>query len=140
MHMMLIWGSSAFPFTTLRERSWREEKWTLDLLVDGIDPTILNWIKEGKYIFLYGGDNVKWVRRFTATASGVADASGIALAMFHVGKTEEQQKGGSKESDRYYKLSEAEACMERSSHFVVLLEQARKHVVFQGSTSIGQRR
>ncbi|KAF2316543.1 hypothetical protein GH714_041884 [Hevea brasiliensis] len=56
LHMMWIWGSNAFPFTSLREESlWKEETWRLELLVDGIDPTILNWIKEGKYIFLYGG-------------------------------------------------------------------------------------
>ncbi|KAL3611996.1 hypothetical protein D5086_003016 [Populus alba] len=53
LHMMWIWGSSAFPFTSLREESlWRDETWRLELLVDGIDPVILNWIKEGKYIFL----------------------------------------------------------------------------------------
>ncbi|KAL3611992.1 hypothetical protein D5086_003012 [Populus alba] len=49
LHMMWIWGSSAFPFTSLREESlWKDETWRLELLVDGIDPVILNWIKEGK--------------------------------------------------------------------------------------------
>ncbi|KAL3611995.1 hypothetical protein D5086_003015 [Populus alba] len=53
LHMMWIWGSNAFPFTSLREESlWKDETWRLELLVDGIDPEILNWIKEGKYIFL----------------------------------------------------------------------------------------
>ncbi|KAL3611991.1 hypothetical protein D5086_003011 [Populus alba] len=53
LHMMWIWGSSAFPFTSLREESlWKDETWRLELLVDGIDPVILNWINEGKYIFL----------------------------------------------------------------------------------------
>jgi hypothetical protein len=45
LHMMWIWGSNAFPFTSLREESlWREETWRLELLVDGIDPVILNWV------------------------------------------------------------------------------------------------
>lgn len=45
LHMMWIWGSLAFPFTTAREEAlWREESWRLELLVDGIDPTILNWV------------------------------------------------------------------------------------------------
>ena len=45
IHMMWIWGSTAFPFTSLREEAlWREETWKLELLVDGIDPTILNWV------------------------------------------------------------------------------------------------
>ncbi|KAI7995070.1 Protein SIEVE ELEMENT OCCLUSION B [Camellia lanceoleosa] len=46
-HMMWIWGSNAFPFTTLREEAlWEEETWRLEFLVNGIDPTILNWIKK----------------------------------------------------------------------------------------------
>lgn len=45
IHMMWIWGSNAFPFTSLREEAlWREETWRLELLVDGIDPIILNWV------------------------------------------------------------------------------------------------
>jgi len=45
LHMMWIWGSSAFPFTSLREESlWKDETWRLELLVDGIDPVILNWV------------------------------------------------------------------------------------------------
>jgi len=45
LHMMWIWGSSAFPFTSLREEYlWRDETWRLELLVDGIDPVILNWV------------------------------------------------------------------------------------------------
>ena len=46
IHMMWIWGSTAFPFTSLREEAlWRDETWRLDLLVDGIDPMILNWVQ-----------------------------------------------------------------------------------------------
>ena len=45
IHMMWIWGSAAFPFTSAREEAlWREETWRLELLVDGIDPEILNWV------------------------------------------------------------------------------------------------
>ena len=55
LHMMWIWGSNAFPFTSLREESlWREETWRLELLVNGIDPVILNWVNSlyMHYIFL----------------------------------------------------------------------------------------
>ncbi|MBA0750536.1 hypothetical protein Gogos_001947, partial [Gossypium gossypioides] len=92
IHMMWIWGSTAFPFTSLREEAlWREETWRLDLLVDGIDPTVLNWIKEEKYIFLYGGDDVEWVRRFANSARSVASASRIPLEMVYVGKSRKRE-------------------------------------------------
>ncbi|XP_011013170.1 PREDICTED: uncharacterized protein LOC105117262 [Populus euphratica] len=93
LHMMWIWGSNAFPFTSLREESlWKDETWRLELLVDGIDPVILNWIKEGKYIFLYGGDDDEWVRKFTNTARTVALAARIPLEMVYVGKSSKREK------------------------------------------------
>ncbi|KAL3723050.1 hypothetical protein ACJRO7_035264 [Eucalyptus globulus] len=93
IHMMWIWGSNAFPFTTLREEAlWREEKWRLELLVDGMDPTILNWITDGKYIFLYGGDDIEWIRKFTAVARQVALAARIPLEMIYVGKSNKREK------------------------------------------------
>ncbi|XP_050234229.1 protein SIEVE ELEMENT OCCLUSION B-like [Mercurialis annua] len=93
LHMMWIWGSNAFPFTTLREESlWRDETWRLELLVDGIDPSILDWIKEGKYIFLYGGDDVEWVRKFTTTAKALAQAARIPLELVYVGKSSKREK------------------------------------------------
>lgn len=50
IHMMWIWGSAAFPFTSLKEESlWRAETFKLDLLVDGIDPVILNWVIKTHY-------------------------------------------------------------------------------------------
>uniref|UniRef100_A0A251UDW7 Putative sieve element occlusion n=1 Tax=Helianthus annuus TaxID=4232 RepID=A0A251UDW7_HELAN len=45
LHMMWIWGSTAFPFTIAREEAlWRDETWRLELLVSGMDPTILDWV------------------------------------------------------------------------------------------------
>ncbi|XP_010029068.1 protein SIEVE ELEMENT OCCLUSION B [Eucalyptus grandis] len=93
IHMMWIWGSNAFPFTTLREEAlWKEEEWTLELLVDGMDPTILNWIREGKYIFLYGGDDIEWIRKFTTAARQVAMAARIPLEMVYVGKSSKREQ------------------------------------------------
>ncbi|KAI4348235.1 hypothetical protein L6164_008982 [Bauhinia variegata] len=95
MHMMWIWGFSAFPFTSAREEAlWREETWRLELLVDGIDDKILNWIKEGKYIFLYGGVDVEWVRKFVKEARRVGVAAGIPLEMVYVGKSNNWDKAG----------------------------------------------
>ncbi|KAL6325596.1 hypothetical protein AAG906_023441 [Vitis piasezkii] len=93
IHMMWIWGSTAFPFTSLREEAlWREESWKLELLVDGIDPTILNWIKEGKYIYLYGGTDMEWIRKFTTTARAVASTARIPLEMVYVGKSKKREQ------------------------------------------------
>ncbi|XLR28253.1 hypothetical protein S83_056153 [Arachis hypogaea] len=88
IHMMWIWGSAAFPFTSAREEAlWKEETWRLELLVDGIDSEILNWIKDDKFIFLYGGNDPDWVRKFVREARRVAVASQINLEMVYVGKS-----------------------------------------------------
>lgn len=45
VHMIWIWGNLAFPFTSEKEESlWKQEIWSLELLVDGIDPTVLEWV------------------------------------------------------------------------------------------------
>ncbi|CBI34825.3 unnamed protein product, partial [Vitis vinifera] len=93
IHMMWIWGSTAFPFTSLREEAlWKEETWRLELLVDGIDPTVLNWVKEGKFIYLYGGTDMEWIRKFTTTARAVASAARIPLEMVYVGKSNKREQ------------------------------------------------
>ncbi|KAJ9135405.1 hypothetical protein P3X46_032591 [Hevea brasiliensis] len=109
LHMMWIWGSLAFPFTTTREEAlWREESWRLELLVDGIDPIVLNWITEGRYICLYGGEDMDWIRKFTNTARAVALAAGIPLGMVYAGK--------SNPKDRVRKNIEA-IIVEKLSHY-----------------------
>lgn len=45
IHMMWIWGITAFPFTNIREADlWDSEKWTIEFIVNGIDPTVLDWV------------------------------------------------------------------------------------------------
>ncbi|KAJ9683328.1 hypothetical protein PVL29_019070 [Vitis rotundifolia] len=88
LHMMWIWKDEAFPFTTSREEDlWKEATWKLDLLVDGIDPRISEWIAAGKIICLYGGDDIEWIQRFTTIAKKVAESAGISLEMVYVGKS-----------------------------------------------------
>lgn len=88
LHMMWIWGSAAFPFCTAREEDlWKTETWGLELLVYGIDPTILTWISEGRYICLYGGEDMQWIQKFTFAARDMAQAAGISLGMVYVGKS-----------------------------------------------------
>lgn len=45
LHMLWIWGSLAFPFTSNREEAlWKDETWRLEFLVDEIDPIMLSWV------------------------------------------------------------------------------------------------
>ncbi|KAK0574586.1 hypothetical protein LWI29_025850 [Acer saccharum] len=93
LHMMWIWGSLAFPFTSSREEAlWREESWRLELLADSVDPAIPTWMSEGKYICLYGGEDIEWIRKFTTTAQAMARAAGIPWEMLYVGKSNPKEK------------------------------------------------
>ena len=46
IHMMCIWGSLSYPFTANREKLlWDETNWTIDLVVDGLDPNVVTWVR-----------------------------------------------------------------------------------------------
>ena len=46
IHMAWIWGNLAYPFTLSKEESlWNMESWRLELVVDGIDPNLIDWVK-----------------------------------------------------------------------------------------------
>ncbi|XP_007044877.2 PREDICTED: protein SIEVE ELEMENT OCCLUSION B [Theobroma cacao] len=93
IHMMFIWGNLAFPFTKIREEAlWKEETWRIELLADSIDPSIINWLTEGKFICLYGGEDMDWIRKFTTTAKAVAQTANIKLEMLYVGKSNPTEK------------------------------------------------
>lgn len=52
LHMLWIWGNQAFPFTSEREEAlWKTESWRLELLIDGIDLSILDWVSPLTEIF-----------------------------------------------------------------------------------------
>jgi hypothetical protein len=43
LHMLWIWGNSAFPFNSEKEEAlWKSETWRIELLVDAIDPEVFN--------------------------------------------------------------------------------------------------
>lgn len=53
LHMVWIWGNLAYPFTLGKEEAlWKEETWRIELLVDGIDPLILDWVMKNCYFSL----------------------------------------------------------------------------------------
>ncbi|XP_021844910.1 protein SIEVE ELEMENT OCCLUSION B [Spinacia oleracea] len=92
IHMMWIWQNNAFPFTSIKEESlWGQESWRLELLVNGIDPKILDWIQAGKYIFVYGGDDLEWIRKFTREAHAVARALQVSMEMVYVGRSHNKE-------------------------------------------------
>ncbi|KEH35012.1 putative sieve element occlusion [Medicago truncatula] len=93
LHMIWIWGNLAFPFTSEKEESlWKQEIWSLELLVDGIDPALLDWMTEGKIICLYGGEDLEWIETFTKTAMNVARTSNFELEMVYVGKSNAKER------------------------------------------------
>ncbi|KAM7272951.1 hypothetical protein ACFE04_027615 [Oxalis oulophora] len=93
LHMMYIWGNMAFPFDNDREEAlWKAEAWKLELLVDGIDMSILQSMAEGRFICLYGGEEIDWIRKFTSAAMEVARAAKIPLDMVYVGKSNGKER------------------------------------------------
>ncbi|KAK7359042.1 hypothetical protein VNO77_00987 [Canavalia gladiata] len=93
IHMMWIWGSLAYPFSTSREEAlWNEETWGIGLLADTVHLSLLDWVSKGKYICLYGGDNMDWIRKFTRTAHSVCRALQLPLEIIYVGKSNPGEK------------------------------------------------
>nr|GEU68267.1 protein sieve element occlusion B-like [Tanacetum cinerariifolium] len=88
LHMVWIWRNIAYPFTSKKEDAlWKEESWSLKLLVESTDKHILPLIAEEEYICLYGGDDLKWIRSFTKLAADTAKEAEIRLNMVYMGKS-----------------------------------------------------
>ncbi|KAL8160122.1 hypothetical protein V2J09_001659 [Rumex salicifolius] len=91
LHMMWIWKNDAFPFTLAREGDlWKQqESLRLEFLVDAAnDEPISNWVKEDKYIFVYGGDqDIEQTKKFINLAKNVGAAAKINLELLYVGKS-----------------------------------------------------
>ncbi|XP_058102048.1 protein SIEVE ELEMENT OCCLUSION B-like [Magnolia sinica] len=93
LHMMWIWGSLAFPFTSLREETlWKDEAWRLEFLVDEMDPLLVQWIREGKFVCIYGGEDIEWIRKFTFALKRVSQEARIPIEMVYVGKSNPKER------------------------------------------------
>ncbi|XP_008464491.2 protein SIEVE ELEMENT OCCLUSION B-like isoform X2 [Cucumis melo] len=93
LHMLWIWGNLAFPFTSEREEAlWKTESWRLELLIDGIDLSILDWAAEGRYICIYGGEDTEWIKEFTSKTKKVAETANVDLQMAYVGKNNAKER------------------------------------------------
>ncbi|XP_050372121.1 protein SIEVE ELEMENT OCCLUSION B-like [Argentina anserina] len=93
VHMMCVFGSAAYPFTNSREKLlWQEETWSMELLADSLDQSLVTWIQEGKLICLYGGEDITWIRDFTRAARTVALEAKIQLELLYVGKSKAKEQ------------------------------------------------
>ncbi|XP_059304043.1 protein SIEVE ELEMENT OCCLUSION B-like [Lycium ferocissimum] len=93
IHMAWIWGNLAYPFTISKQEAlWSVESWRLELVVDGIDQNLIEWMTSSKYICLYGGEDIEWIRNFTKSARSVAQRAGIDLQMIYVGKSNNKER------------------------------------------------
>lgn len=52
--MISIWHDLAYPFSVAREKElWVEQSWTMELLIDNIDPLIMYWVRFLFILFIY---------------------------------------------------------------------------------------
>ncbi|KAG6619696.1 hypothetical protein I3842_Q087400 [Carya illinoinensis] len=94
LHMMWIWGPLAIPFSIEKEEAlWKSDIWGLALLINGIDPKVIESMATGSYIIcLYGGEDIEWIRKFTTSAKNVAQAANITLDLLYVGKSNAKER------------------------------------------------
>ncbi|XP_074267780.1 protein SIEVE ELEMENT OCCLUSION B-like [Silene latifolia] len=88
IHMVRIWQNLSFDKLTSYKselQRWRRETWNLKLLLNHIDPLIQKWIQDEKYIFLYGGNDIEWIRAFIRQAGSLASVLHIHIEMVYVG-------------------------------------------------------
>ncbi|XP_019154002.1 PREDICTED: uncharacterized protein LOC109150526 [Ipomoea nil] len=82
------------PYRSDREKDlWQQETtWSLNLLApkfqsyQAIGELIKDWIQEEKYIFLYGGNDIKWVQEFTSKVGKVGSKTQLNIELVYVGR------------------------------------------------------
>ncbi|KAJ0094960.1 hypothetical protein Patl1_15995 [Pistacia atlantica] len=72
---------------------WEKENWTLQLMIDEIDPQLAKWVEEGRNICLYGSDNLHWIRKFSAKINEIK-GNGLQLDVVYVGKKNPSEQVG----------------------------------------------
>ncbi|XP_028804343.1 protein SIEVE ELEMENT OCCLUSION B [Neltuma alba] len=92
-HLIQVQGMKAFPFTassgTRTETKVESSTNWVETVVCNIHPSIDLWIKERKYIFLFGGNDSQWTRRFTKYATDlkhepILKKARISIELFYV--------------------------------------------------------
>ncbi|KAK7356609.1 hypothetical protein VNO80_15884 [Phaseolus coccineus] len=83
-HLIHVYGMKAFPFTIGdQERIDREIHWIGSVVGDS-HPHISTWIREQKYILIYGGSDKEWIQQFTKYATTFANDSTLKEANIQI--------------------------------------------------------
>ncbi|KAK9734029.1 hypothetical protein RND81_04G109900 [Saponaria officinalis] len=87
-HLMLIWGNAAYPFTRERiDELWKKETWKPDFLLASVLPEFNKWAAQpNTYVCFFGGEDIEWIRRFTASIKEHAPKTGTKIELVYIGK------------------------------------------------------
>nr|GLL17302.1 uncharacterized protein LOC109174238 [Ipomoea trifida] len=90
LRQLCLEKSTSSMYTSEREITlWQKEKaWNLGLLLGNIDDIIKSWIIQENHIFLYGGNDAKWVQEFTSKVMEVSSKTHSNIQLAYVGKNE----------------------------------------------------
>ncbi|XP_031126004.1 uncharacterized protein LOC116028427 isoform X2 [Ipomoea triloba] len=91
-------------YTSERENAlWKKEKvWSLGLVVGKIDHRVTSWIEKERCIFLYGGNNIKWIREFTSKVHEVSLKTQSNIKLNYVGKNEKVRASIDEEHSSFF--------------------------------------
>ncbi|XP_031127722.1 protein SIEVE ELEMENT OCCLUSION B-like [Ipomoea triloba] len=91
-------------YTSERENAlWKKEKdWSLRLVVGEMDNEVTSWIEKERCIFLYGGNDIKWVREFTSKVHEVTLNTESDIELIYVGKNEKVRASIDEEHPSYF--------------------------------------
>ncbi|KAL2231944.1 UNVERIFIED_CONTAM: Protein SIEVE ELEMENT OCCLUSION B [Sesamum indicum] len=139
--MIWIWQNRAFPFSQATEEAlWKDGVSGLELFVNGFHHEIENWVKEGKYVILYGGDDVEWIRNFVSSTRQVKEAGHIPLEMLYAGRSnqKEQDMNNLINSIVNEKLGEILGDVNTISLFWNRIEHMKRSRIRLGSGKVGE--
>ncbi|KAG9446467.1 hypothetical protein H6P81_012595 [Aristolochia fimbriata] len=85
--MIMIWGSKAYPFSAWREEElWVKENWSLQFVMDHVDPLASQLVEEGRTICIYGSNNLEWIKEFLSKIKDIK-REGLQLELLYVGSS-----------------------------------------------------
>ncbi|XP_074278777.1 protein SIEVE ELEMENT OCCLUSION B-like [Silene latifolia] len=118
LDMVRIWQNLSVDNLTrdMERQLWKKETWNLKLLVnDIIDPIIQKWIEDERYIIMYGGDDIDWIRRFTRQVQSVASDLQVRIEMVYVGNRHNKDLGRGRRVQDVILIEQLSHCLPESS-------------------------